>query len=79
MRCLSGLQHPALNFEVTIDPDRALPNSDFIRFGSWSGDKKGQGDELTGWMRLEDWELVHVIGNVDENGNVSVKNEPLKE
>lgn len=75
VRCLSGLQHPSINFEVTIDPARALPGSDFVRFvrfGAWAGDKKGHADELTGWMHLNDWEIVHVIGEVDESGNVKV-------
>ena len=72
VRCLSGLQHPSINFEVTIDPARALPDSDFVRFGAWAGDKKGQADELTGWMNLNDWEIVHLIGEVDEGGNVKV-------
>lgn len=75
VRCLSGLQHPAILFQVTINPDRMLPNSNYIRFGGWSGDKGGAGDELTGWMDLNDWELVHVMGTVDANGNLVIGGE----
>ena len=75
IRCLNGMQHNAINFQVTVDPDRVLPNSNFIRFGGWSGDKKGSGDELTGWMNMNDWEVVHVMGTLDANGNLVIGDE----
>ena len=71
VQCVNGIQHPNLFFQVTLDPDRMLPDSEYIRFGGWS-DGKGQGDELTGWMRLSDWHIAHVIGPVDAAGKVTV-------
>jgi hypothetical protein len=60
------MQHVAVMFQVTVDPDRVLPGTKFIRFGCWSGDTKGAGDELTGWMHLEEWALVHVMGELKD-------------
>ena len=65
VKCLSGQQHPDVIFQATLDPERVFKS--YIRFGFW-GDNKGQGDELTGWMRLEDWEVVDVLGDVLEDG-----------
>lgn len=73
VRCLNGMQHKNIFFQVTIDPARTLPNSNFIRFGGWSGDKKGAGDELTGWMHLAEWEVVWEIGDLDANGNLVIE------
>ena len=69
------MQHKGINFQVTVDPDRVLPDSPFIRFGLWSCDKKGAGDELTGWMNVNDWDLVHIIGTLDANGNLVIGGE----
>ena len=64
------MQHPAIYFEVTVDPERAIKGTNFVRLGPWAGDKKGQGDELCGWINLEEWELKHTLGTVDDHGNV---------
>ena len=67
VQCLNGIHHPALLFQVTLDPDRVWPNSEFIRFGFWS-DNKGAGDELTGWMKLSEWQIAGVLGDLMEDG-----------
>lgn len=69
--CRNGIQHHALLFQVTLDPERVWPGEEFIRFGYW-GDGKGQADELTGWMRLSEWELVEVMGKVAEDGKTVI-------
>lgn len=54
VRVLNGTQHPALRFQVTIDPERV--NGDCIRLGNT------QGDELVGWWPLEDLLVAKVLG-----------------
>ncbi len=72
VQCMNGIQHPALLFQVTLDPDRVWPGDEYIRFGGWS-DGKGNGDELTGWMRLHEWDLIHVLGKLSEDGKTVVR------
>lgn len=51
---LNGHPTPRIvSYSVTMDPARLSPSGEFIRFGA-SGDGKGQGDEITGWILLED-------------------------
>ena len=68
VRCLNGMQHPKINFQVTLDPDRVWPNTKLIRFGGWSGDKGGMSDELCGWMNLDEWEIVAILGDIADDG-----------
>lgn len=56
---MNGVQHPAVRFQVTVDPD--LAKDGFIRFGS-------QGDELAGWFKLEDIYLEKLLGLPSEDG-----------
>lgn len=68
VRCINGTQHPGLRFQVTVDPARV--RDEYIRFGI-GYDTGGRGDELTGWMKLTEWEIDYVFGDVDDAGNVT--------
>ena len=74
IRCRNGMQHPAINFQVTIDPERVLDGTGYIRFGGWH-DGKGKGDELTGWYKMSEWDLALVLGPVNEQGKLTMKPE----
>lgn len=64
---LEGMGHPAprvVSYSVTIDPERLSPSGEFIRFGVW-GDGKGQADEITGWILLEDLSIDEILAQHD--------------
>jgi len=66
-KILQSLDHPSprvVQYQVTIDPDRVSPSGDFVRFGQWN-DQKGQGDEITGWVKHDDLVLLEVIAEWD--------------
>jgi hypothetical protein len=66
-KILNDLQHPAprvICYQVTLDPARLSPNGDFIRFGQWS-DNAGQGDEITGWVHLDDLTVEEILAEWD--------------
>lgn len=44
-------------YQVTIDPNMASPNGEYIRFGFY------QGDELVGWQRIEAMTVCEVLGD----------------
>lgn len=59
--------HPApriISYSVTMDPERLSPSGDFIRFGQWN-DGKGQADEITGWILLDDICVEEVLAEWD--------------
>lgn len=59
--------HPApriISYAVTLDPERISPSGDFIRFGQWN-DQKGDGDEITGWILLEDLSIDEILAEHD--------------
>ncbi len=64
----NGFQSPKVHFQVTIDDTRKSDR--YIRFGPWSGDKKGQGDEITGWIPKESYVIDEVLGDLQEDGTV---------
>lgn len=66
-KMLNDLGHPAprvISYQVTLDPDRLSPNGDFIRFGQWSDDG-GAGDEITGWIHLDDLTVEEILAEWD--------------
>lgn len=66
-KLLNDLGHPAprvICYAVTLDPARLSPNGQFIRFGQW-GDGLGQGDEITGWVPLDDISIEEVLAEWD--------------
>jgi hypothetical protein len=56
-------------YQVTIDPSRISPTGSHIRFGV-GNDDKGRGDEITGWQRVDDLEIVEVLAIEDEHGEL---------
>lgn len=66
-KMLADLGHPSprvVSYQVTIDPERLSPDREFIRFGVGS-DNKGQGDEITGWILLEDIVVEEILAEHD--------------
>jgi hypothetical protein len=64
---LESLGHPTprvISYAVTLDPERISPSGDFIRFGQWN-DNKGAGDEITGWILLEDLSIDEILAEHD--------------
>lgn len=62
-KLLNDLGHPAprvIAYQVTLDPARLSPNSQFIRFGM-GNDDGGQGDEITGWVPLDDISIEEIL------------------
>jgi hypothetical protein len=59
VRLMNGVQHPAVRFQVTVDPD--LSKDGYIRFGA-------AGDELAGWFRLEDIYMEKLLGEPAADG-----------
>jgi hypothetical protein len=51
---MHGATHVPM-FQAVIDPGHISPSGDLIRFGLT------QGDELTGWQRIDDLEVVEII------------------
>lgn len=43
-------------FQVTIDPNMASPEGDYIRFGM------REGDEIQGWQRIASMTICEVLG-----------------
>lgn len=65
---MRDMGHPSpriVHYQVTIDPDRQSPDGMFIRFGS-GGDGRGDGDEITGWMGLNDLTVKSVLAIWDD-------------
>jgi len=56
-------------FQVTIDPQRVSTTGTYMRFGTWS-DGHGQGDEITGWQPLKDLEVVELLAEENELGEL---------
>ena len=56
-------------YQVTIDPDRVSPTGAHLRFGTWS-DGKGAGDEITGWQLVSDLEIVELLAEENEHGEL---------
>ncbi len=52
-------------FQVTIDPDRASPSGEFIRFGVEHNTARGMGDEIQGWQRCKAISVVEILGDWD--------------
>lgn len=66
-KLLNDLQHPAprvISYQVTLDPARLSPAGDFVRFGQWS-DGGGAGDEITGWIHLDDLTVEEILATWD--------------
>lgn len=67
---LNDLGHPAprvVCYQVTLDPARLSPEGEFIRFGM-GGDGLGAGDEITGWVNLNDLTIEEILAEADEAG-----------
>ncbi|WP_250518611.1 hypothetical protein [Caballeronia sp. ATUFL_M1_KS5A] len=74
-KMFAGLGHPVprvVTYSVTMDPARLSPSGEFIRFGQW-GDGMGQGDEITGWVRLSDVHVHEVIATWDGKQFVAIQ------
>lgn len=57
-------------YQVTIDPARVSPTGIYIRFGP-GGDVIGnRGDEITGWQRINDIEVVELLAEENEHGEL---------
>lgn len=56
-------------YQVTIDPTRISPSKKFMRFGV-SGDGKGDGDEITGWQPIEALEIIEILAEENEAGEL---------
>lgn len=68
-KLFSGLGHPVprvVQYQVTLDPDNVSPTGENIRFG-------GQGDEIMGWVRVEDIYLVELLAQWDGEKFVTVQ------
>lgn len=66
-KIMSDLGHPAprvIAYQVTLDPARLSPDGVFMRFGQWS-DQGGAGDEITGWVALEDILVEEILAEWD--------------
>jgi hypothetical protein len=66
-KMLADLGHPSprvVSYQVTIDPARVSPDGEFVRFGQWS-DGQGAGDEITGWILLEDIVIEEILAEHD--------------
>lgn len=66
-KLLADLGHPfprVTAYSVTLDPERLSPSGEFIRFGVW-GDGKGQADEITGWIFVEDIVVEETLAEHD--------------
>lgn len=57
---INGTQHPALRFQVTINP--AHVKDEFIRIGGTPG------DELVGWWPLNDLVMDKLLGYPTQDG-----------
>lgn len=55
---------PGEYFQVTIDPNRASPDGEFIRFGSY------QGDEIVGWQRCAAISVISVLALWPDDADV---------
>ena len=67
VKILDDLGHPAprvVTLQVTLDPARLSPEGNFVRFGQWS-DGLGQGDEITGWVLLDDLTVEEILAEHD--------------
>lgn len=60
VRVINGTQHPALRFQVTVDPKAV--NGEFIRIGPTPG------DELVGWWLLSDLVMDKLLGYPTPDG-----------
>lgn len=70
-----SLSHPVprvVQYAVTLDPERLSPSGEHIRLGQW-GDGKGAGDEITGWVRVEDIRLIERIADWDGEKFVTIQ------
>jgi hypothetical protein len=66
-RLLTALSHPAprvVYYQVTLDPARVSPDGVFVRFGQWN-DGEGRGDELTGWIPLDELNVEEILAEHD--------------
>jgi hypothetical protein len=66
-KMLNALGHPAprvITYQVTLDPARLSPEGQFVRFGQWS-DGLGAGDEITGWILLDDLTVEEILAEHD--------------
>jgi hypothetical protein len=69
-KLLNDLGHPSMRvvtYQVTLDPARLSPEGQFVRFGQYS-DGLGQGDEMTGWILLDDLTIEEVLAEEDSDG-----------
>jgi hypothetical protein len=66
-KLLKDLGHPAprvVYYQVTLDPARVSPDGVFVRFGQWN-DGRGQGDEITGWLPLDELNVEEILAEHD--------------
>jgi hypothetical protein len=54
-------ERPGVLHQVVLDP--AKLKDGLIRLGEWPG------DEFRGWKRLEDVQIISVLGRAERNGN----------
>jgi hypothetical protein len=47
-----------------LDPARVSPDGVFVRFGQWN-DGRGQGDEITGWLPLDELNVEEILAEHD--------------
>lgn len=60
-----------VHYQAVLDPNRLSATGEFIRFGhdqAIAG--AGRGDDLAGWIRLDDLELIEVQAEADESGTL---------
>jgi hypothetical protein len=55
---VSGMR-PADYYQVTIDPEKISPSSEFIRFGTYMN------DEINGWQRCSAMTVVVILAEWD--------------
>jgi hypothetical protein len=66
-KILDDLGHPSMRvvtYQVTLDPARLSPEGQFVRLGQW-GDGLGAGDEITGWVLLDDLTVEEILAEHD--------------
>lgn len=58
-------------YQVTLDPDNVSPSGEHIRFGVGApGKDKGAGDEITGWQPVDALEVIEILAEEDEAGEL---------
>ena len=54
-------QNPACLLQIAVRQDKLSPSKNLIRFGDT------QGDEITGWTKIECLEVIEVLGELSDD------------